>query len=1384
MRKNRTKHEAKKPRLAKRALALCFALIFVCSCLLPVFAHSEAGALAGPQETVVEEQQEEQSTNDPTGNDTNPTGNDTNPTGNDTKPTEGGEEPKPVEPEQKPAEPEQPKVEEQPKTEGATEESKDTTGETKPEEPKTEETKPEEQPKTEGTTEESKDTAGETKPAESKPTNTTTGDTINQGEAVYTYRFWTKEIDAFDLEQVNLAVNNGENLIDAAKSATGIAPCEVLKVANHAHLADYTVTEPTKDGYVFAGWYTLEDGTAYEFSFDQNVSFEKSKTIDVFAKWEKVKAEVKQVELGGKNVSVEVEGAPALNVSQLSDTAAEELGKKVLDKIDWDEFNVIYMFDLEPKDSDGLAIDSAKKVTISGLNIDSSEDVKVFHLGTNFEEVPAEVSDGTLTFTPSSFSPFAIVTVDNSSAYSVMAVADGVAEYASQSVQVVPGGTTSITGTSSGWHEGWSHRWNVTSGTGAVSIQGSSNDQQKITIKAANDVEDGSTAEIEHKYWKVTAHLFWTEYKQEAETFSITVSKFKDNKNDQIAAIYYLKDPNDDVTYNQMSHWAPDANSSNILAKIHTDNSGKNGKWPTWTPGWQNTYPNETNPNKNILTTTAQRVDDYIDGSATIGLELRTDSKGYKVFVVSKTITDSNKEEKTNPLFTQIWTSVSNNPNYNSLTKDGDKKIKEIILTPKKISRENGSGNQEYHIDCTLTVVNEETYEAKFWVNDPDTLELWSPACSATYPSGSKTYKEGQAIEELKEFRVSGTGNILKIGDTKIASDGITYKLVGWYLESETTGHYEQDSRILGSADWNHHSDKGTTIGYMTHKGDDVRTDGVVNFYARYVPEDTKHDQDAPYIFVEKEVKGIAKNQLPGNFCITVDGNEYDLNRKDGDIIPNSDGSGFKIRWKIGNVSPGTHTVGEDHYKVTGYNVEVKVNGTPVTNPSTNPAVSVDVTPKTFGVRNDGVITTNREQTFDFGVYDGVNHIFAISINSSQKKKNIIISKEPLSVSQRASVAKTLKEMTTGEGSTFSNNPTNEFYSLQEESRIVVENGTITYNAANNTVTISAKSVWNKVAKMSYKVEEGNNPEVSITNTYTPATTSLTVTKTATKDGVVDTTKEFDFTLTLGSKSENVTWSKDGSTGPVKGTSHKFTLKGGESITFSGISVEDTNVTVTEDDYSAQHYTTTIDGRTGHEITIPESTLRENQNTGTTVNFTNAYTTPKLPSMTIKKVVTGAFGERTKDFTFSVTLKHANPTLLEGVTATGAASKDNLSSFTMRHGNSVTLGNIPIDTIITVTEKDANDYKTSATGHKNSIKNSGARTFTYKVEEQNGEAVLVSLGTDSEGFNGNAIIVENNFDGTPDTGVLLDTLPYLILLAVAVAGGVLVVVRKRKHRDE
>ena len=108
------------------------------------------------------------------------------------------------------------------------------------------------------------------------------------------------------------------------------------------------------------------------------------------------------------------------------------------------------------------------------------------------------------------------------------------------------------------------------------------------------------------------------------------------------------------------------------------------------------------------------------------------------------------------------------------------------------------------------------------------------------------------------------------------------------------------------------------------------------------------------------------------------------------------------------------------------------------------------------------------------------------------------------------------------------------------------------------------------------------------------------------------------------------------------------------------------------------------------------------------------------------------------------------------------------------------LENIPIDTTITITESNASDYDTSATNYKvNSNKE-----FIYEVvADENGNAVLKSKDNKQLVAN-SAITVENNFDGNPDTGVLLDTLPYLILLAVAVAGGVLVVVRKRKHRDE
>ena len=46
------------------------------------------------------------------------------------------------------------------------------------------------------------------------------------------------------------------------------------------------------------------------------------------------------------------------------------------------------------------------------------------------------------------------------------------------------------------------------------------------------------------------------------------------------------------------------------------------------------------------------------------------------------------------------------------------------------------------------------------------------------------------------------------------------------------------------------------------------------------------------------------------------------------------------------------------------------------------------------------------------------------------------------------------------------------------------------------------------------------------------------------------------------------------------------------------------------------------------------------------------------------------------------------------------------------------------------------------------------------------------------------ITVINDKDGPVDNGVLLDTLPYLIILGIAAAGAVALLLHKRKHDDE
>ena len=208
------------------------------------------------------------------------------------------------------------------------------------------------------------------------------------------------------------------------------------------------------------------------------------------------------------------------------------------------------------------------------------------------------------------------------------------------------------------------------------------------------------------------------------------------------------------------------------------------------------------------------------------------------------------------------------------------------------------------------------------------------------------------------------------------------------------------------------------------------------------------------------------------------------------------------------------------------------------------------------------------------------------------------------------------------------------------------------------------------------------------------------------------------------------------------------------------------------------------------------------------VNFYAHY--KKVTSdVTIKKQVTGLLGDTQKYFDFSVSITQKDGSdCSKGVTA----KKDNVSfelknGFNLKHGESVTLENVPIGATITVTEVTPGEhYNVSATGH-NGEKNGGNNvTFTYVAaantatagNADEAELMLLSMdedtAVDADGdavaydsgieVDNNQIIVTNHCGLLPDTGVLLDTLPYIVILAVVAGGVALLMLRKRRKEDD
>lgn len=160
-------------------------------------------------------------------------------------------------------------------------------------------------------------------------------------------------------------------------------------------------------------------------------------------------------------------------------------------------------------------------------------------------------------------------------------------------------------------------------------------------------------------------------------------------------------------------------------------------------------------------------------------------------------------------------------------------------------------------------------------------------------------------------------------------------------------------------------------------------------------------------------------------------------------------------------------------------------------------------------------------------------------------------------------------------------------------------------------------------------------------------------------------------------------------------------------------------------------------------------------------------------SLTVKKVVEGGFGDKNQDFNFEVEFvapkgQKVNSTItVQGDNAVGyditpdnwmTAETDGLSkttaSFSLKAGQSVTLGNVPYGVTYTVTESNAKGY-----------------TQEYDAKKS-GTINAASVST----------VVTNTKPAPVDTGVILHSAPYVLLLVGVGAAAVAFLILK-KHRE-
>lgn len=167
---------------------------------------------------------------------------------------------------------------------------------------------------------------------------------------------------------------------------------------------------------------------------------------------------------------------------------------------------------------------------------------------------------------------------------------------------------------------------------------------------------------------------------------------------------------------------------------------------------------------------------------------------------------------------------------------------------------------------------------------------------------------------------------------------------------------------------------------------------------------------------------------------------------------------------------------------------------------------------------------------------------------------------------------------------------------------------------------------------------------------------------------------------------------------------------------------------------------------------------------------------PASANLTVTKTVTGKLGDTNKAFTFTITkadgtsanITDANVEISEADSAKVEWLRN--GKFTLKDGASIIFKNLPSGEY-KVIEEDYSGEKYD-TSWQRQIGTDG------EVYEKNSTAT-VTIGTTEQ-----TVHFTNHRTLEPDLGVLLDTLPYIVILAVVAGGVALLMLRKRRKEDD